>query len=213
MAAAIHIEIDVLFLLLLLVIARQINDNVNKQTIRLLFRNVTFGIIAALFLDTVWMLIDGRIFPGGIILNKAVNGVFLGLGVVLGGLWYLYVLTAMGYNLSRLMTNLIMLPGYFFMLLNILSIWTGWVFTINDQNVYIRGSWFPLQEAGALVMLFVSLIHLIVMYFSPRGKPYRPVILKLVKFYIIPVAGTVLSMPYSGMPGTWVCAAVSVVLI
>ena len=36
---------------------------------------------------------------------------------------------------------------------------------------------------------------------------------KLLGFYIIPVIGTLVSMPFTGMPGTWTCASVSIILI
>ena len=36
---------------------------------------------------------------------------------------------------------------------------------------------------------------------------------KLLQFYVIPVMGTLISLPYTGMPGTWTCAAASIVLI
>ena len=32
-------------------------------------------------------------------------------------------------------------------------------------------------------------------------------------FYIVPFLGTLIALPFSGMPGTWTCAAVSVILI
>ena len=36
---------------------------------------------------------------------------------------------------------------------------------------------------------------------------------KLLLFYIPPVVGTLIGLPYVGMPGTWTCAAVSIVLM
>ena len=41
----------------------------------------------------------------------------------------------------------------------------------------------------------------------------RTVVVKLICFYIIPVVGTLVSMPFSGMPGAWTCASVSIILM
>ena len=92
MAAVIHIEINLMCLFILFLIAHQSRRNVNQQMKNVLFRNVVYGLIFVLILDTLWIAIDGRMFPGAIQLNLVLNGVFLGLGVLMGCMWYLYVL-------------------------------------------------------------------------------------------------------------------------
>ena len=47
MATAIHIELNVICLIILLAIALQSEQNVNQQMKRILFRNVVYGIISA----------------------------------------------------------------------------------------------------------------------------------------------------------------------
>ena len=70
---AIHIELNVLFFLILVRIAYQSAKNENQQMRRVLFRYTAYGIMCSLMLDVLWLLIDGRQFPGGIALNKVVN--------------------------------------------------------------------------------------------------------------------------------------------
>lgn len=213
MAEAIHIEIDALFFLLLCFIAFQSRRNISQQMSRILFRNTVYGIIVTLGLDILWMLIDGRSFPGNIAMNYIVNALFLSAGVLLGGLWYLYVLETLGVVITRKLTFLILLPGAIFTVLNLLSIWTGWIFFINEGNRYIRGPLFWLQTIGALSLLFASLIHILIVLAFGKHRTDRHSILKLLSFYIIPVIGTVATLPYSGMPGTWTCASASIILI
>ena len=88
MATAIHIELNALSLLVLCVIAYQSVHNVNQQMTRLLFRDMVYGIGAALTLDILWLLVEGRRFPGAIFLNRVVNALYLATGVVLGCIWY-----------------------------------------------------------------------------------------------------------------------------
>ena len=214
MATAIHIEIDALFLLILCVIAWQMTNSVSKQSTRILFRHTVYGIMATLILDIIWMLIDGKMFPGAIPLNKVVNALFLGLGVSMGGIWYQYVLDSLGYNIPQKKARLIMIPGTVFFLLNFISIWTGWIFTITDKNVYMRGPWFPALAVASIIMLLISLVHLLYELSRPGLSPERKKsIFKLLNFYIVPLIGTIFSMAVAGMPGTWTCAAVSVILI
>ena len=212
MSIAIHVELNVLFFLILCRIAYQSIKNVNQQMTRVLFRNVVYGCMSALLLDSVWVLIDGKMFPGANALNWAVNALYLSMGVVIGCTWYLYVLESLGFRLTRAWTVLVMLPGAVSTALNLISIKTGWIFYIDSANVYFRGPLFWLQEAMALGTLFASLIHIIVRLINRDGRVPRSVVTKLLGFYIIPVIGTLAAMPFTGMPGTWTCASVSIVL-
>ena len=209
----IHIEINILFFIILLRIAYQSAHNVNQQMSRVLFRQTAYGIMVNLLLDIAWLLVDGRLFPGARALNLVINALFLASGIVIGCVWYLYVLETLGYKITRRMMVLVMLPGAVFTVLNILSIWTGWIFTVTAENVYVRGPLFWLQEVIAVAVLLVSLLHCIIRLLDRRTDVPRAVVVKLIRFYIIPVIGTLAAMPFSGMPGTWTCAAVSIVLM
>lgn len=213
MEAAIHIELNAICLLILCVIVWQSIRNVNQQMRIIRFRNVVFGIMAVLVLDTLWMLVDGRKFPGGIALNYIINALFLGAGVLLGCMWYLYVLDTLGYNIPKKWSWVVLLPGLVFLALNILSIKTGWIFYVDENNVYIRGPLFWVQEIGAVSMLLVSFFHILYCLVRKNRAVPREEIRKLLGFYVIPVVGTLVSMPFTGMPGTWTCASVSIILI
>lgn len=213
MATAIHIEIDALFLLILCVIAWQLTHSVSKQMNRLLFRYVVFGNMAILILDILWMLIEGQTFPGAIPLNRVINAIYLGSVVIMAGIWYLYVLENLGYKLTKKLVTGVMTPGLIFVILNLISIKTGWIFYISEGNHYMRGPFFFLQSGIALLSLFASLIHLLVFYFKPQTRIPKTNIRKLLSFYIVPFVGSLLALPFSGMPGTWTCAAVSVILM
>ena len=213
MVKAIHIEMDALCLLVLCYIVWQSIRNINQQMRKIRFRNTVYAIMVALALDIIWMLVDGARFPGDRLVNSLVNALFLGAGVVIGCLWYLYVLDTLGYRLSAKMSWVVMLPGIFFMILNLLSIKTEWVFYITDENVYVRGPLFWLQELGAVGMLMVSFVHILLSLFFGKKKISRRKSRSLLSFYVIPVIGTLISMPYTGMPGAWTCASVSIILI
>ena len=213
MSTAIHIELDALCLLVLCVIVWQSLHNVNQQMRIIRFRNVVYGIMITLALDIIWMLVDGVQFPGGIAINYISNALFLGAGVILGCMWYLYVLDALGYRVPKKYSWLFLLPGIAFMGLNVISIWTGWIFYVNAENVYIRGPLFWLQTIGAVGMLLVSFFHILYCFVLNKNKASRAAARKLLWFYIIPVIGTLVSLPFSGMPGAWTCASVSIILI
>ena len=213
MITAIQIELDLLCLVLLYAIAHQSLKNINQQMNRVLFRCMVYGTIVQLALDVMWLLVEGRSFPSAIMANRVINALYLSAGVILGCIWYLYVLETLGYTITRRLQTIVMLPGLFFLVLNIVSIWTGWVFTVSPRNVYAHRPLFWLQMIGAYGMLAIPLIHLIVRLVRRVTPPPRSVVFNLLSFYFIPVVGAIVSLFYTGMPGTWTCAAISLVLL
>jgi len=213
MITAIHIELDVLCLVILYAIAHQSLANVNQQMNRVLFRCLVYGVIVQLGLDILWLLVEGHLFPGAIMANRLINALFLSAGVCLGCIWYLYVLETLGYTITRRLQTIVMLPGLFFLVLNLISVWTEWVFTVSPDNVYAHGPLFWLQMIGAYGMLAIPLLHLIVRLLSRNNRTPLHTVRSLLSFYFIPLMGAIVSLFYTGMPGTWTCAAVSLVLL
>jgi hypothetical protein len=76
MVTAIHIELDLLCLVLLYAIAHQSLKNVNQQMNRVLFRCMVYGTIVQLALDVLWLLVEGRSFPGAIMANRVIRVCF-----------------------------------------------------------------------------------------------------------------------------------------
>ncbi|MBQ9039632.1 MAG: diguanylate cyclase [Clostridia bacterium] len=213
MITAIQIELDLLCLVMLYAIAHQSLANVNQQMNRVLFRTLVYGVMIQLALDVLWLLVEGRRFPGAITANRVINALYLAGGVILGCIWYLYVLETLGYTITRRLQTVVMLPGLFFLVLNVVSIWTGWVFTVSPENVYAHGPLFWLQTIGAYGMLAIPLVHLVVRLIRRVTPPPRAVVLNLLSFYFIPIIGAIVSLFYTGMPGSWTCAAISLVLL
>ncbi|MBQ3303389.1 MAG: hypothetical protein IJH03_02470, partial [Clostridia bacterium] len=213
MITAIQIELDLLCLVMLYAIAHQSLANVNQQMNRLLFRTLVYGVMIQLALDVLWLLVEGHRFPGAITANRIINALYLAGGVILCCIWYLYVLETLGYTITRRLQTVVMLPGLFFLVLNVVSIWTGWVFTVSPENVYAHGPLFWLQTIGAYGMLAIPLVHLVVRLIRRVTPPPRNVVLNLLSFYFIPIIGAIVSLFYTGMPGSWTCAAISLVLL
>jgi len=213
MSTVIHIEIDVLCLLILCAIGWQSAHNVSQQMSRVLFRQVVYGVMTALALDILWLLVEGAAFPGAIALNRLSNALYLSISVLLGCLWYLYVLETLGYAITRWLFAVVMLVGLLFTILNLVSMFTGWVFYVTPENVYYHGRLFWVQEIGAYGMLLLSLIHILIELARGGRRVPRRTVLKLLGFYILPVIGALVALPFTGMPGAWTCASISIVLM
>ena len=214
MSTAIHIELDALCLLLLCAIVHQSHKNVNQQMDRVLFRSTVYGIIALLVLDILWLTVEGRDFPGAIQANLIINALYLGIGVLIGCVWYLYVLETMGYRVTKKLQTIVLMPGIVFIILNLISVKTGWFFTVTPENRYVHGPFYWVQMIAAYGTILVSFTHIILRLIRTRNSrgPRRD-IKKLLIFYLVPIVGSIVSLFKTGMPGTWTCGAISIVLI
>ena len=212
MSIAIHIEADILCLLLLCVISYQSLHSVNQQTNRLLFRRTVYGVIAALALDMIRVLLIGRDFPGAVALNRVVNMLYLDVGVLLVSGWYLYVLERLHVRASRRATLCMMALTAAFFALNLVSLWTEWVFGITADNLFFRGRLFWIHPALLLGVLIASLARIHIAGFRRSGR-IEPQALKLTSFYLIPICGMAASLACPGLPGTWPCVSVAIVLL
>jgi diguanylate cyclase (GGDEF)-like protein len=97
--------------------------------------------------------------------------------------------------------------------MNIISMKTGWIFYITENNVYKWGPGFWVQQLIVVSLIFIPLIHLTICFFKRESRAEKKSIGKMIGFYMIPVIGTLAALPYAGMPGPWPCAAISIVLI
>ena len=213
MITAIHVELNVLCLLILCVIAYQSHRSVNQQMRRVLFRTMVYGVISQLALDTLWRLVEGRVFPGAVWINRVINALYLSAGMALACVWYLYVLETLGYKINRRLQAVVMLPGLALTLFNVVSVFTGWCFTVSEKNVYAHGDWYAVQLIGAYGMLLVSLAHIVTRLLRRDERVPRRTVYMLLGFYIIPLLGAIVSLFYTGMPGAWTCASISLMLM
>ncbi len=209
--AVIHIELNLVCLVILGFIVYLSLHKVSQHMSRVLFRYFVYGVMLNLFLDILWVLVEGKSFAGAYELNELINAVFLTCAVLFGGLWYLYCLEVLGHPLTRRTVGTIAIPVVIYAALNFLSMWTGWMFYITPDNHYQRGPWFLLQIAGSGGIVLLPLFHIVKAMISPG--PNRYTARRLLYFYIFTVGGFLLTVSTAGMPGTWNWAAVSVALL
>ena len=208
-----HIETDVLCLLLLCAISYQSLRSVNQQTNRLLFRRTVYGVIAALGLDMLRALIDGRVFSGAVPLNRVLNMLYLDAGILLVCAWHLYVLERLRVSIRRRRIALMMCPAAIFVALNFASLWTEWVFGITDGNLFFRGRLFWIHPALLLGVMFASLVRIHIARATKGSGVDRRQAFKFTSLFLIPIAGTLLSLPFPELSGMWSCATVAIVLL
>ncbi len=98
-------------------------------------------------------------------------------------LWYL------GYSeLSLKRKGLILIPWFINAVFSILSIQTGWYFSVNAENVYMQGPY----AYGVTISAYFYYILVFVQLYRARATEIGPAKLLLISVFLLPIVATVL---------------------
>lgn len=156
----IYIEMHVLCLILLATLYAFI-----QKYMRVRISNSLSGIYAltglSSVLDIIWILLDGR--PEYITLFHVVNILYLCCFSFIGYFWLYYCAKMYPFRIWRnqLERFLYLLPAIVAAILIIVSSHTGWVYYIDNNGTYHRGSLFIVQLLPFGYLLFTTALSLI----------------------------------------------------
>ena len=209
-----HVEINLCAVIPLIVIAHQVKKSVNQEAAQRSFSYCLCGLIAVIFDDTVWSVIDGKRFTGDYIYNYVLNAIFLSLCVSISLFWLVFVMRRLGITINKILCIILCLPAGVICILNFASIWTDWMFYISPGNVYYRGEGYFYY--GLVVALYCITAIIVISYSfikNKKNKVKRRNCINLLLFFLMPILGAIFSIPISGMPGVWPFAAISIILL
>lgn len=167
------------------------NKNVGTDLQMQHFRGMALFFILYLVSDSLWALGQGGIIPFNSTLNKitSITGLVAVSMLMLG--WCIFVIYRIDQNNSKNMRVLIIMHHAVAAadcLLTVSSAFTGFIFYIDDNNIYQLGSGYAVHLVFVMVQLFGSGIYSFIHSFSNKQirlkKEYRLPLL----FIIIPAA-------------------------
>lgn len=188
-----YLEINLLCISILLLLARKLRQ-INHSLEQTALIQLLVGEGTMFLFDTCWVLINGS-KEYGPALNYTVNIAYFFCSLLCPYLTLRYLtVTLRGRQFTRRTTILLQIPVWTLTLISILSIKTGWIFTVNEENLYHRGSqyiWvylFPLiYMIGAAVFSFICGLH------SKDQRTRRKGFVLCINM-LLPVIGSVLCM-------------------
>lgn len=168
--------------------------------------------VAGCILESVSFVIDGRVFPGCILLSYISNSLcFIGTSGV-GFLWCLYTEIRIFRSLQRLKNKIIYLAAPFIVeiILVIINLaGTGVLFSVSQDNVYERGF---LVSYSYIILFFYYICSICMVDRSRRSGLYvhqYPTLL-----FIIPcVVGTVAQGVFYGVSVGWTSVAMAMLFV
>ncbi len=213
--SSIYIEVNFLGIVMALLVFFKMRREGDQQVSSIAFSRATLSVAVTLLLDAAWMLIDGLPGPVWRFLNYFVNVNYLFMTGVVMYFWFQYVIYRFQLRTYILRKHgvLLALPLLTLLALCVASPWTGWLFTIDELNVYQRG---PLHIAQQLIGYSYGLAAIVCSVwtaFRTRDPERRADALTINSFVLLPLVGGVLSGLLFGLPTIWPFTTVSLVSI
>ena len=143
-----YLDLNFLGAVILLWIRLMLKRDINGQARDITFKRVIMLVISILFLNVLWVCLEGR--PGRVWLfcNHIINVLYPMIASVTSLEWCFFVLYIVSPKLFRTNTVFWLLsPALLILLLALSSPWTGALYVISAENVYDHGFLYPLLQA------------------------------------------------------------------
>lgn len=138
-------------------------------------KELIFSFILVAGTDMIWALTEGKIIRPGLMLNAVVNG--LSIAAVAAGcyFWFLFIEMRIrpGYVPKKITKILVSIPAFFICILDLVSVFTKWVFYIDPEGRYSYGKFFWMQAVITYVYLIIPTVGSIICAVRTSSKNKR----------------------------------------
>ena len=171
------------------------NKNVGTDLQMRHFRSMALFFIVYLISDSIWALGQGGMIPFSVMMNKITSAAGLVAVSLLMLGWCIFVIYRIGQSNEK---NIKLLIGLHYavtsldILLVISSVFTGYLFYIDENEIYQTGDGFPLHLVLVFIQLFGSGVYSFGQSFSHKQARLRTEYHLPLLFIILPAAAAVL---------------------
>lgn len=147
MVSILYSEVNILCIMFLLLIYSKVKPENYTQQKQILFRKVLLSNCILFVLDVMWIFINSRTFLVGPAVNWALNILYYISSGIVGFYWFVYSESVQNSQLVRDKKHIFLcaVPVMLLSVMTLASIKTGWLFYIDEANVYHRGPFYALQ--------------------------------------------------------------------
>ena len=204
-----YAELNLLCVVIMVLLARKLR-RADKSIEQAYLSALLGGLAMMILFDMIWALIDRVTFiPPGI--NYLVNILYFTATAICPylGLKYLYV-TFSGKVFSMKQKLLLLLPAGIMLVFSLISIRTGWVFSVDSSNAYHRGPMFALQYVIPFMYMLTD-AAVAIRFGHGQSAERRKKAIQLAVFLLMPLFGSVLEILLPEL--TIVCTFLTVAMV
>lgn len=215
MQHALYVEISAIGIILLSIILVTQRQSKASSAAQRRFNSLVYATMMMLTVDAACWLIDGSQFLFARELNYALETIYYALHVLLPYLWALYVESALSTDLKAANKRILVatIPLILFILALGFNLEYGFVFTIDEQNVYHRANGFYVYAFFSYAYLIYGSIRSLI---KARGASWvddRRRYYTMAFFAVLPSLGGFIQLFFYGVSLNWILASVSILLV
>jgi diguanylate cyclase (GGDEF)-like protein len=207
-----YIQTSLLGLLILGIVYYEIiKSNIDQKLNQFLYRALILSIAALLFNEMIMNLLQGQIFDGSRILLTIVVITFYILNPLPPVLWILFVEKWIDRNqeLRKLTLVSVFLPYTLHVIVSLLSLNNGMMFTVNQNSVYQRGPYYIYMVSLMIGYLIIASLRIIAM----RKMLSRNELISLLIFPLPSIIGGLIQALFFGVVTLWISVTVAILLV
>ena len=209
-----YVHINVTCILILLVSYLMVNNN--RSIVSSKLKSFKALVILGIFMcasDIFAWYLNGMMFKGAKLMLAAANVIYFCSITLLDTEWLHYVLLVIGVESNAKSRLLREIPAYIVLLLILVTPYTGFMFTLDENNIYARGtgtllhwvvSWGYLVWATVLIALEIR---------KAASKSQKDSLRPLFMFIVAPALAAVVQMVFYGVSALQSGVTVSIVLV
>jgi len=186
-----------LVLLMLVMLLYTIHRMDRKSLSDKLFVAIISATIIVLVVDFLSRF-DGTSHPAFPFINHVSNFVLFSINPSVSCIWLLFILAWLnrGDKEMKKATRWTIVLNIVNLAIVIVSLFTGWYYTIGPDNIYVRGPYYPVSTIFMLAPLVASYITIL----TNRKQLESRVFIAMLLFSVPPLIGTLLQISYYGYP-------------
>lgn len=201
--------VGMIILYIMLINQQNIDNGTNRQKA---FRYLNYSVFVILILDSCMWLIDGNQFPYAHQIYWAVTSFYYFFNCGIAFIWYIYISKFFYQNHRESKKKLFFvmsIPIILNTLLIMLNLKYPIYFTIGENNVYDRASFFVVSFLVALPYLGVPLLQCLRVYRTTDNILERKDAALIMKIHILPIIGIIIQILIYGISLIWICQVLS----
>ena len=208
-------EVNMICIILLMLYGNLFFRKLKQQSsVSIIFNHIILMTILFCLSDMIAGIFRGSLFPGARIIITLSNWIYYEALVIIDCLWLIYVLLRLSQKaLSKKKLFLISIPMLFYTIIALLNFYNGFMFTINEQNLYVRGQGVIFHWIITWGYLLVSTIITINAYIKEKSKIKKQEIKPLMYFIIAPTIASIIQMMYYGVTSAQVGITISIIMV
>ncbi len=215
MTIYLQLEINIVAIIILLFILFNSRRNVAGLLDEKLFVLLVYSCIIFTVLDSIHWIYVGQNYPGTRIILIVDNLFFYFLTVLIPYIWTIYAefrITEDEQTLWR-RNRYYQIPLYIFTVMLILSPFTKWIFYVDENSNYMRGSLYMVQIALSFGYLLYPTVKALVTAHKTRAKAERLESYHIASFILCPLVGAVVQIFIYGLPIVSITMVISLLMI